>query len=100
VQGDSDARQNVSLLPLFEGRGEEMWTIEESLNGFAVGDFSGTRPAILALASTLEVASDGTTLGEDSSGLEMAMGTRNPNTRRVLPDMKVGTGWFLYPRIC
>jgi hypothetical protein len=24
--------------------------------------------------------------------LEMAMGTRNPNTRRVLPDMKAGTG--------
>jgi hypothetical protein len=23
--------------------------------------------------------------------LEMAMGTRNPNTRRVLPDMKAGT---------
>jgi hypothetical protein len=25
-------------------------------------------------------------------GLEMAMGTRNPNTRRSLPDMKAGTG--------
>jgi hypothetical protein len=25
-------------------------------------------------------------------GIEMAMGTRNPNTRRVLPGMKVGTG--------
>jgi hypothetical protein len=24
--------------------------------------------------------------------VEMAMSTRNPNTRRVLPDMKVGTG--------
>jgi hypothetical protein len=24
--------------------------------------------------------------------LEMAMDTRNPNTRRVLPDMKAGTG--------
>jgi hypothetical protein len=24
--------------------------------------------------------------------IEMAMGTRNPNTRRVLPDMKAGTG--------
>jgi hypothetical protein len=24
--------------------------------------------------------------------LEMAMGTRNPNTRQVLPDMKAGTG--------
>jgi hypothetical protein len=24
--------------------------------------------------------------------LEMTMGTRNPNTRRVLPDMKAGTG--------
>jgi hypothetical protein len=24
--------------------------------------------------------------------VEMAMGTRNPNTRRVLPDMKAGTG--------
>ena len=26
------------------------------------------------------------------TSLEMAMGTRNPNTRRVLPDMKAGTG--------
>jgi hypothetical protein len=27
-----------------------------------------------------------------ASQIEMAMGTRNPNTRRVLPDMKAGTG--------
>jgi hypothetical protein len=32
--------------------------------------------------------------------LEMAMGTRNPNTRWVLPDMKADTGRFLYPRVC
>jgi hypothetical protein len=25
----------------------------------------------------------------------MAMGNRNPNTRRVLPNMKAGTGWSL-----
>jgi hypothetical protein len=25
-------------------------------------------------------------------GIEMAIGTRNPNIRRVLPDMKAGTG--------
>jgi hypothetical protein len=27
-----------------------------------------------------------------TSYIEMTMGTRNPNTRRVLPDMKAGTG--------
>jgi hypothetical protein len=30
--------------------------------------------------------------------LEMAMGTRNPNTQWVLPDMKAGTRCFIYRR--
>ena len=29
--------------------------------------------------------------------LEMAMGTRNPSTRRVLPNKKAGMEWFFYP---
>jgi hypothetical protein len=40
------------------------------------------------------------TFHNDPPRLEMAMDTRNQNTRRVLPDIKVGTGWFLYLRVC
>jgi hypothetical protein len=29
----------------------------------------------------------------------MAMGTRNPSTRRVLPDKDAGMEWILYPRV-
>jgi hypothetical protein len=29
--------------------------------------------------------------------LEMAIGTRNPSTRRVLPDKDAGMGWIFYP---
>lgn len=43
--------------------------------------YSGTRPAILALASTLKVASDGTALGEDSSGWD------DPSVTAPMPHM-------------
>jgi hypothetical protein len=33
------------------------------------------------------------------SGVKMAMGTRNPSTRRVLPDKEVGTEGTSYPRV-
>ena len=31
--------------------------------------------------------------------LKMAMGTRNPSTRRVLSDKNAGMEWILYPRV-
>ena len=33
------------------------------------------------------------------SCVKMAMGTRNPSTRRVLPDKNAGMEWILYPRV-
>jgi hypothetical protein len=32
--------------------------------------------------------------------LEMATGTRNPSTRRVLPDKEAGIEWIFYPWVC
>jgi hypothetical protein len=33
------------------------------------------------------------------AGVKMAMGTRNPSTRRVLPDKDAGMEWILYPQV-
>ena len=37
--------------------------------------------------------------GRKGDGQHMAMGTRNPNTRRVLSDKDAGMEWILYPRV-
>jgi hypothetical protein len=36
----------------------------------------------------------------DQTRLEMATGTRNPSTRRVLPDKEAGMEWIFYPWVC
>ena len=35
--------------------------------------------------------------GSGHTGIKMAMGTRNPSTRWVLPDKKTGMEWVFYP---
>ena len=37
--------------------------------------------------------------GSGHTGIKMAMGTRNPSTRWVLPDKKTGMEWVFYPWI-
>jgi hypothetical protein len=37
--------------------------------------------------------------GLERTGVEMAMGTRNPSTRQVLPDKEMGMDLYFYPQV-